>query len=132
MEQIVYISTSRTDIDPPLIDKILAAARRNNERDGLTGLLIAGNRRFLQVLEGPGETCLPCYDRIRADPRHFAIVQLSRRTTTSRSFGDWTMGFEQEGDEPLSEVVDRLTRHVDDATLQAHLRSFAELHSKAA
>ena len=132
MEQIVYISTSREDIGPLLLDSILASARRNNARDGLTGLLIVGNRRFLQVLEGPSEACLSCYDRIRADPRHFAVVQLSRRTISERSFGDWSMGFEQGGDEPLSEVVDRLTRHVGDPYLQAHLRSFADLHSKAA
>ena len=55
LEQLVYISTSRSPSHVPQseIDAILAVSRRNNGRDGLTGLLAIGGRRFLQVLEGP-------------------------------------------------------------------------------
>lgn len=132
MEQLLYISTSRSE-GPSLveIESILSASRRNNRRDGLSGLLIVGGRRFLQVLEGPAEQLADAYARIKRDPRHFAIVELSRRTVERASFPDWYMGYEAGGGD-LSEMVYQLTSLVDDASLQAHLRGFAQLHSKAA
>jgi hypothetical protein len=132
MEQLVYISTSRSD--PPAhaeLESILAASRRNNERDGLSGLLVVGGRRFLQVLEGPADALATAYERIKRDPRHFAVVELTRKPITQRSFPDWAMGFEA-GTADLTTVVGKLTSTVEDPSLQAQLRSFAELHSKAA
>lgn len=132
MEQIVYVSTSRVMPDERMIDSILAVSRRNNARDGLTGLLVVGGRRFLQVLEGPRECCDAAYVRIRADERHFALVQLSRRPITERSFGGWDMGFEQGYASSLASVVAQLTERIADPSLKAQFRSFAELHSQAA
>ncbi|UUR08697.1 BLUF domain-containing protein [Sphingomonas glaciei] len=93
MEQIVYISTARVMPSETMLDSILGSSRRNNARDGLTGLLVVGGRRFLQVLEGPAAECEAAYARIRADDRHFALVQLGRRTIVERSFAGWDMGF---------------------------------------
>lgn len=132
MEQIVYISTARVEPDAATLDNILATSRRNNRRDGLTGLLVVGGRRFLQVLEGPRELCEAAYARIRADDRHFALVQLSRKPISQRSFGDWDMGFERARSDSLIDSIDALTAQVDDPMLQAQFRSFAELHGKAA
>ncbi|WP_300974545.1 BLUF domain-containing protein [Sphingomonas sp. LHG3406-1] len=132
MEQIVYVSTSRSLPDERLLDGILAVSRRNNARDGLTGLLVVGGRRFLQVLEGPCDLCDAAYARIRADERHFALVQLSRRPLIERSFAGWHMGFEQGYANPLVSVVEQLTDRVADPYLQAQFRSFAELHSQPA
>lgn len=132
MQQIVYISTSRAE-RPPLdqIEAILAASRRNNARDGLTGLLIVGGRRFLQVLEGPAERLDRTYARIKQDPRHFALVELSRRPIAAPSFPEWDMGYEV-GDADLLPLVAGLTGKVADPSLKAQLLSFAELHTKAA
>jgi hypothetical protein len=52
VERIIYISTCRTDPDRLMVEDILRQSRRNNRRDGLTGLLVVGGRRFLQVLDG--------------------------------------------------------------------------------
>ena len=133
MDQLVYISTSRSPSHVPQseIDDILAVSRRNNGRDGLTGLLAIGGRRFLQVLEGPGAALTAAYDRIQADPRHFALVQLSRRTVAERSFPDWQMGFDSNG-ESLAGQMDRLLETVSDPVLRAEFRGFAERHASAA
>ena len=88
MLQLVYISSA---VDTAGTTAILAASRRNNARDGITGLLYADGVRFLQALEGPPEAVEPTFERIRADPRHRAIVLLSRRTIESREFGLWDM-----------------------------------------
>lgn len=132
MEQIVYVSTCRVMPDESMLDDILTVSRANNQRDQLTGLLVVGGRRFLQVLEGPTAKCDAAYIRIRADQRHFALVQLSRRLITERSFGGWDMGFEQGYGSSLASVVTDLTARVADPYLQAQFRSFAELHSQAA
>lgn len=137
MEQIVYISTARAlQLDSSLIEDILQASRRNNRRDGLTGLLVVGGRRFLQVIEGPTASLDAAYKRIRADGRHFALVQLARGPIAQRSFPDWDMAFEAggaaDGDDDLVQIVDRLTHTISDPSLKAQLRSFAELHVRAA
>lgn len=132
MQQIVYISTSRAEVPSMAqVEDILASSRRNNKRDELSGLLIVGGRRFLQVLEGPGHMLDLAYTRIKQDPRHFALVELSRRDVAARAFPDWAMGYEA-GDEELLPLVTALTERVDDLSLKAQLRTFAELHSKAA
>lgn len=132
MEQIVYVSTSRVMPDPAMIESILSTSRRNNARAGLTGLLVTGGRRFLQVLEGPSEALEAAYARIRGDERHFALVQLSRRAISQRSFADWDMAFEEGYATSLASVVEQLTERVADPDLRAQFRSFAEMHSQPA
>jgi hypothetical protein len=114
-----------------MVREILETSRRNNARDQLTGLLIVGGRRFLQVLEGPSGQLAAAYDRIRADERHFALVELSCRHIDVRSFPHWSMGYEEEP-QALLPQVERLTAAVSDPLIKAQLISFAEMHSKAA
>ena len=135
MERIVYISTAQQPIVSETVGKILGQSRLNNQRDGLTGLLIVGGRRFLQVIEGERAPLEAAYRRISADPRHFALVLLERRPISSRSFPNWDMGHIEAGTasgETLATMVGRLTEGVEEPNLRAHLRSFAELHSQAA
>ena len=135
MLQIVYISTSRQALTDEMLEAILAGSRRNNGRDGVTGLLLAGGRRFLQALEGPGEAVLSTYGRICTDQRHAAIVQLGCRTVEARQFGEWSMAFQpggRAGDGDLRSAVERLIAPIDDANLRAQFEGFAALHAKAA
>ncbi|PZO80151.1 MAG: activator of photopigment and puc with BLUF domain protein [Sphingomonas hengshuiensis] len=90
MLQLIYVSTARPGVAIDL-DRILSCSRRNNRRDGITGLLHANGRRFLQALEGDVAHVEAAYARISADPRHFALVVLSRRMVTAREFGGWAM-----------------------------------------
>lgn len=135
MLQLAYISTARATIAFDQLDVILATSRRNNGRSGVTGLLVVGGRRFLQVLEGPDAEVAATFDRIKADPRHFAIVELTRHTVAARAFGDWSMGFERggtvEGDD-LRSIVAALAEPIADRNLRAQFLGFAELHAKAA
>jgi hypothetical protein len=135
--QIVYISTARTLITEALCQDVLAASRRNNRRADISGLLIAGQRRFLQALEGPAEAVRATYARISADPRHYACVVLSERQVETRQFGDWAMGFTPGGaadadDDSLVAMVTRLVAPLEDPTLRAHFIGFAEVQSQAA
>lgn len=136
MLQLVYISTSRQQPTEAALQDILSVSRRNNGPAGLTGLLLAGGRRFLQVLEGPEEPLMATYDRISADPRHFALVRLGCRAIAERQFGDWAMAFEPGGavaaPDDLRGTVAALTQTLTDPNLRAQFQGFAELHARAA
>lgn len=136
MLQLVYISTAREALDGPALDRILASSRRNNSVCGVTGLLVAGGRRFLQALEGPDDAVLETYARIQADPRHFALVRLTCGPILECGFGQWSMGFEAGGapraGEDLNTMVEKLVMPLRDRNLRAQFISFAALHSRAA
>lgn len=135
MYQLAYISSACGEIDRPLLENILAVSRRNNQRDGITGLLVSGGRRFLQALEGPEAKVLTAYARIQADPRHRACVLLTSRATPTRQFGDWSMAFHGGGsshDENLTAQVEALVAQIDDPNLRAQFAGFAQLHDRAA
>ena len=130
MEQILYISTAREEPTGRTLRDILAVSRANNRKDGLSGLLLVGGRRFLQVLEGPRDALERTYARIRYDERHFALVQLARRPIDKPSFPGWDMGFEQEGGLTLPEIVGQLVDRIEDPNLRAQLISFGEIHRR--
>jgi len=95
MRQLVYISASRSETSPEMLREILSVSRTNNERVGVTGLLMSGGNRFLQVLEGPTEAVGNTYKRIEQDKRHFATFVLTSKSVSARAFGDWSMAFKQ-------------------------------------
>jgi len=136
MLQLAYISTARQPVDAAYVDSILKASRLNNGRAGLTGLLVSGGRRFLQVLEGEPSALLQTYARITADPRHFAVVELIRRPIDRREFGDWAMAHQaggRAGEGPnLRDEIDRLVAPLGDPNLRAQFTGFAALHARAA
>ena len=135
MLQIVYISTARQLHDAASLEAILEVSRRNNEAAGVTGLLVAGGRRFLQALEGPDAAVLATYARIHADKRHQALVLLSSSHVEARAFGDWSMAYHQGGaaaDGDLVEVVETLAADIADPNLRAQFSGFARLHARAA
>ncbi len=102
--QVVYISSFVGAVDSA---SILATSRRNNARDGLTGLLYADGRRFLQALEGNQLPLERTLERITADPRHRAVVILSCRDIAAREFGEWAMAERVAGAD-----ADAFVRHV--------------------
>ena len=98
MRQLLYISTVHravaATIDPATI---LAASRRNNARDRITGLLFFNGKRFLQVLEGEEAIVDTTFRRIQQDDRHYGLVVLSNREVAVREFGEWAMAYHAPG-----------------------------------
>ncbi len=136
MLQIAYISTAKSNVDQALLESVLTVSRRNNEAAGITGLLVSGGRRFLQVLEGPDQAVLATYSRIQADPRHRGFVLITCQGVKERAFGDWSMAYREGGihiaDDRLQAAVDALTAKIADPNLRAQFTGFAKLHARAA
>jgi len=106
MRRVIYASQSVHDFDPDELVALLEAARANNERAGLSGMLLYCSQSFLQLLEGDAATLEETYARIAADPRHRNLRLLADTEVSAPLFPDWTMGFEHVNDEDLAEDVD--------------------------
>ena len=130
MYQIAYFSTAAVPQLAPLIHDILITSRVNNLRADISGLLVAGGNRYLQVIEGPRRQMETLYANIRGDDRHLAVTTLVQRVTTARCFAGWAMAFRREPalDEfdSFPAVLRYLTEQVTDLHLRGQIRSFAK------
>lgn len=133
MIRLIYISTTRQPHTPAELDQILRVSRRNNAAVGVSGLLIAGGNRFLQVLEGDEAAVGRTYERICGDPRHFATVVLSQRPITERAFGAWDMGFQPSAASitggAVADDVAALIAPIEDNIVKAYFEEFARKHA---
>lgn len=131
MYQLVYISTARLTDAGKDIERILTASRRNNMRDGITGLLVFDGKRFLQALEGPKPLVDAALDRIRTDTRHRATVILSKREIDAAQFGGWEMAWRRVENsattEALGDIVDGIVAGVPDPNTRALFSSFVRI-----
>ncbi|MCR9140615.1 MAG: BLUF domain-containing protein, partial [Alphaproteobacteria bacterium] len=88
--QLIYASRP-FGYDDAMLAGILLDARRCNERDEITGALIARGDLYLQLLEGPQDKVLAAYERIRDDDRHVEVMPLVQRQVKERMFPGWAM-----------------------------------------
>ena len=91
MLSVTYVSVADPLIGEQDIAALLVQARRNNQRDALTGALIFNGHNFMQLLEGPAGKVDACLAVIRNDPRHSGMVEIRRREIAERAFAEWTM-----------------------------------------
>jgi hypothetical protein len=91
--QLIYVSTAAHELNEQEIRQILDASVMNNNIRHITGMLLYSAGNFMQVLEGEEVDVDECMARIERDPRHHAIVVLSRETVLAREFPQWSMGF---------------------------------------
>jgi len=130
VRQIVYVSTSVGRQDPVLLDAILRVSRTRNAEQDITGLLMSGGLRFLQIIEGPPPALTDLMRRIRADDRHQSMTVLVDRRLEACAFGGWAMAHY---DAPklrdyatLGEMITLICAKMTDATLLQQLESFAQ------
>ena len=90
----VYISQATGEPSEDDLFDLLEQCRRNNVKNGLTGMLMYGGGTYLQCLEGESADVDELLKKIYADPRHTAVKIIRRVSITSRQFTDWSMGFE--------------------------------------
>lgn len=95
MLQMLYVSGASPQMSDTEIEDILTASRRNNLRDGVTGMLLWADGVFIQVLEGEPDTVRSLYRRIQADDRHRNLMLVLEQVAENRLFSQWSMGFKQ-------------------------------------
>jgi len=93
LQQLIYCSQQLIrpeDLDD-VLEAIIEASVRNNRAAGVTGLLLAHQGWFLQILEGPASAVQTTYGRIVNDCRHIDSDVISTTPISKRSFGEWSM-----------------------------------------
>ena len=91
MNSLIYKSRCKGVADWDLVESILDSSTRNNPANGITGVLVATQTHFLQVLEGPFEPLNATFERIAHDTRHEGIQLISFQEIAERRFADWAM-----------------------------------------
>lgn len=91
LKRIKYVSRFDQPMSAAAVEAIGEQSRANNERLGLTGILMASGGLFYQVLEGPPQAVDEVYSKICADGRHTDLLLLSSEDVAERAFPDWSM-----------------------------------------
>jgi len=117
---LVYASRGVRPLTEPDLQALLDQARGNNVRLGISGVLIYGGERFVQVLEGTDEAVHEVFSRIATDRRHYAVRILADEPIAVRVFGEWSMGLRRAGrgvlegfDSRLAEALERAEAQTD-------------------
>lgn len=94
MIELVYVSRAIKRYNEDDLFSLLKICRRNNEKLGITGLLLYDNLgTFIQLLEGPTSDVDHLFNKIKQDPRHTNVHLLGRNSVTKTNFPEWSMGF---------------------------------------
>lgn len=91
MYRLIYKSRSKKKIDWDMVTNIMNQSSVNNEKRNLTGLLLATNTHFFQILEGRFEDINSVFIRIARDDRHDNISLISFQVIDTRLFSGWGM-----------------------------------------
>jgi hypothetical protein len=89
--RLIYKSMSTQPIDDMMVKSIEERSKDNNSRLEVTGILVASQSEFLQVLEGRIEAVNQVYSKIMRDTRHVDVTLLSYSLVEGRAFEDWSM-----------------------------------------
>lgn len=97
LHRLIYCSKSTLDggaaVEEREIQSILAAARRENRRAGVTGALLFTNGCFVQTLEGERSPLEDVFERIQCDERHRDVTILAFEPIAERAFPGWDMAY---------------------------------------
>ena len=105
MLSIAYVSVATAPMLDTDIALLLAQARANNERDGLTGALLFHGGRFIQIFEGEDDIVRRRYAEIASDPRHRSVQKMREKQIGARQFPQWTMGFRPLSDDSARQLT---------------------------
>ena len=91
MYRLIYKSRANQRIDWEFVSELVTGSEDSNEDSGISGVLLATETHFLQVLEGGFDEINDLFMRIVRDPRHDEIRLIAFDCVESRLFGGWAM-----------------------------------------
>ena len=101
----VYASAATHEFGIESLTEILRQSRENNERVGLTGILLYSEGSFFQVLEGDPAAIDTLCQKLILDKRHTHLTTIIREPIPRRDFDSWSMGFSHISREDLKGIV---------------------------
>ena len=134
MRQIIYFSSAADDQSGATVQGILETSRTLNERDAVTGILIAGGLRYLQLIEGDSTIVGLTLDRIRSDTRHVGVNVIVDRKIKVGNFQSWSMALMEAPDLARYATFQQLVDAMSDAVepeLGARLIQLSQAFAKS-
>lgn len=114
LKQIIYLSRPTEPVTFELLESISRISRLRNPALEITGLLLYGSGRFMQLVEGPESNVRALLDKVGSDPRHTEVEILFDRDIAKRFYPDWYMGVYN---------IDANNGCVDDQAIRDRLRA---------
>lgn len=93
MYYITYVSSAASLMHREALNSLLEQSKKNNDRLGITGVLLYKEGNFIQLIEGEERTVRDLFEVIKKDARHKTVVKLLDASVGSRIFPEWSMGF---------------------------------------
>ena len=90
---IVYISSATLGLSESQIASIVKQSQKNNEKIGVTGILIYNSGNFMQLIEGKKAEVEALFEKISQDRRHSGVTLLLKEAITDKNFNHWLMGY---------------------------------------
>ncbi|MCW8333445.1 BLUF domain-containing protein [Vibrio sp. SCSIO 43135] len=91
--RLIYVSKITNQFAMSSLEDILQVARKNNEKNNITGMLCFNRNFFLQSIEGTRDSVNATYNKILNDERHHNAIILEYSEISARDFADWSMGY---------------------------------------
>jgi hypothetical protein len=135
--QVVYVSQKSDGFNSAELAAMLRKAWENNEKYGITGLLLQNRGQFMQLIEGPEPSVEALLQNLKADSRHEHMSVLLDRKIPEIEFVCWLMGYDAKGTYASTTEAAALQEFMIDSRFLSDiqtsspavrlLRSFAEL-----
>ena len=114
LKNVLYVSSAIRKLSKEELHTRLLKFRENNERNGISGVLVYQEGTYLQFIEGPVEAVNVLVATIAEDKSHKDIITLREQEAELRLFPDWSMGFkEMTGVEELPDYYDFVNRTLE-------------------
>lgn len=94
LRSLLYVSSATRAMSPGDLAALVAAARRWNAANFITGVLLYRMGNFIQYLEGPADRIDALQRRIRRDARHHSVVPILDYRIQARAFAGQPLKFE--------------------------------------
>lgn len=93
MISISYVSSAVFQFSESTLLDLVEQSQRNNQKLGITGILVYSDGNFMQVIEGADLVTNALYERIKLDARHRNVVTIEQRSIEVREFQGWSMAY---------------------------------------
>lgn len=105
LKYISYISQQSHILKDSDLEALLANCRKNNTENNITGMLISHLGHFIQYIEGDPTQIDRLFHKIKKDPRHHTVIELTSGLISERQFSEWSMAFKKVNEKQAEEIL---------------------------
>ena len=91
LAHLIYVSSAHHGMTHEAIHELVNDSAKRNHTIGVTGVMLYGNRHFMQLLEGDLHIVNALYQKIARDRRHHHVTRIAFYPVPTRQFPEWSM-----------------------------------------